>query len=1198
MTNELMGQDRFEVHFEWQVLSPLHVGSGGWLELDSDTELKEQPFSAALVMDAQENRRPTLPGAGLKGALRARALQSTLEPAVVDSLFGAVNPPSEELTELSTRPGRVEFRRAVWHSGADPTVEVRTAIDRDTLTVVQGKLFHADLIPAGTRFTSVLVLPKAVAAEAATLIRLLSSCTAQEPLLMGGGTRAGAGRVAVVESSIRLLHTDTTALARWLASPAASDGSFAPCPSQTVTGPSLQAWLAKASTTALGRRGEAKASLKLTLAFEGPFAVRDPRYKQPGPGTANSQPLGWKSNRALLPGTSLLGSLRSHAERICETLRQAGQAPIRNPAQGRPGKVPADLVHLLFGWEGWRGLVGVTADFVSTGPCTRIEQHMVALCRITGGGRDSAKFQLGCWVEPELEGELTLDIKRLKQAGIGEAQRHAALGLLHLLLLDLSCGDIGFGMARSKGWGWVKPMPDLSVMAEQAWFRHAVAEAKPELYRRCLKALHAHFGIPDTWARPMPMKAPASQANTPSATGDLGTLPTLERTAGSGAHFHNPYHFLPFARLRLPPQAQAEGSVAQQAREGGHSHALYAADRLTGALTVELETVTPLFVGGGRGEDTRADRPVVVAPFLWKGIHAIPGTSLRGMLSQVLEPMSGSAMRVLDADRSLSARASTRNAADMKRGVIRDAIDEEDNPALAVEDEDGNFLAIPEHASRALYQLADERWHDKGEKLTASAIAESIDAGRRLLQAKQTRTHLPPPIRSTLERARNKLYVPAAERQGNGMAKGSKLELLPAIDWEGRDECVLPRNPEPATLGTRARLMPGQIVYFRPNPSGEYVDEIAWSAIYRRTAWMEHRTNAGPLTLGRQVADSDPNHLPLGLRPAGLQLQAAEWLLGVVEQRSKGASEEGAVAFASKLSVTMARPVNGGPVRQLAAIPLKELSSPKPPSPSLYLTRRDGGESAFGKDEYLDRPHEYRLQGTKVYLHAQRENGQPVALDVEGKRGGPLARPPWQSARGADRAIADFGLTNRQVEVAPIASQERFLFQVRFTNLSAGELAMLCAAIQPSASFEHRLGMGRPIGLGSVKLSLQKLELKNVWQRYSQGEPAIEAVSDPHGWATAGVQALREADPGFHKSLLLLGEPEHVRAPVHYPQVINQTRLPTGQADLAPKTRKLIEDRNFEWWVANDKQRSQRQMLRPVVPRVRKPDSALPRVKR
>jgi CRISPR/Cas system CSM-associated protein Csm3 (group 7 of RAMP superfamily) len=1158
-------QARYLISFKLRTMAPLHLGSGDDRPMsateakiatgveESDDENKgERPWVAAIARAAGKQPGkpgdpgpPCIPGASLKGALRARALphEHRQDPKTFDILnrvFGR-ELPNAPTGEANTCPGSAEFSHATAQEHVSFSFETRTAIDRVTRTVAEGKLFHVDVVPSDAKFQAQVVLPRASEAEAAALAALLRGCNEARPLTLGAHGKAGWGRVVVAALEAQVL-TDEDRLRWW------SD----------TTG-QAKGWLDFASPVKLQEMQIAVPDnlihVPLTIQFDGPFAVRDAGYRKPNGEKHQNKPdikPRQCDARPLLPATGFLGALRSQAERILRTLgietpqgHEADKAP--------PGGAPKDLASLLFGCAGWRGLVGAADDFVGAIGTKIIEQNMIALCRVTGGVKDGAKFKMAGWESPTLTGKLTLDAARLKK----QSEAAAALGLLHLTLLDLASGDISFGLGRSKGWGWVKSNVDSMDHPRRKLISQALdGDGGENTVERCVQALLSKAPAPtQTVTLSNEPQAPPIASNV--------KLPKLFRGPGqTGSEFHNPYHFLPFARLNAPPGGTADAPVANQAKPLGHGHDRYDAKRFSGKMTVQLTTVTPLMIGAERREAANANTPVVVDPYVYKGQRAIPGTSLRGMISSLLEPMSGSGMRVIDDEAIISVRMSAKkNEFLPHKGVIVRAKRESehaDSSSLMIKVLEintdsqrpgnghrlqvGKIIQIEPNAIQLLYAMGDARWRMAGKDLDLSDQA-------------------------AMDRAT--LHVPPAQRfkrdgRPDSSAKGS-VDLLPAIDRIDDLGPLDRRNSNPADLGTKARLMPGQIVYFTWNAERGTASELAWSALYRRGAWSDAQHDPGALNLRRFVGQ-DPkerHRLPLGWRP-DKTLHNAEWLLGVVQ--GKVETGEVAASFASKLAFGMARSAQSA--KTLPAITLKELSSPKPPSPALYIRRKNGNAAPISKDQLVSKPEDFRFQGTKTYLHAQRINGVVVGLGEDGDPGNTM---PWVSMRPAvappGPANKTYHLSNRQVSVQPIAGGQLFNFEIRFDNLSVDELNLLCAALYPSANYEHKLGMGRPIGLGSVKLQVTSLQLEDRVKRYRSGAiTSQQPDADPGQLAEQGMAHLRRRDPALHHALLTLGEPKHVTAPVHYPQIA------AGR----------IEDLNFQWWMQNDGLGAGAQSLAPV----------------
>lgn len=106
---------------------------------------------------------------------------------------------------------------------------------------------------------------------------------------------------------------------------------------------------------------------------------------------------------------------------------------------------------------------------------------------------------------------------------------------------------------------------------------------------------------------------------------------------------------------------QDPGPTADEFRKGGASgrlsHAAYAPNTLSGRIVVKLTTETPLVVGGEQDKDGKGKNDyTIVEPYRFKGETAIPATSLRGMLSSIVEAASQSAMRVFHDKKPVSYR--------------------------------------------------------------------------------------------------------------------------------------------------------------------------------------------------------------------------------------------------------------------------------------------------------------------------------------------------------------------------------------------------------------------------------------------------------------------------------------------------------------------------------------------------------------
>lgn len=333
--------------------------------------------------------------------------------------------------------------------------------------------------------------------------------------------------------------------------------------------------------------------------------------------------------------------------------------------------------------------------------------------------------------------------------------------------------------------------------------------------------------------------------------------------------------------------------------------------------------------------------------------------------------------------------------------------------------------------------------------------------------------------------------------------------------------------------------------------------------------WENGRTRTGAHQKSSAVAEFakiDPDLVPLGKSPHRKFLTAAELLFGVVEDlpsEQRGRRERAAARHRSGRAlagrVRFSNATAFGPVRLGQEVVLRELSSPKPPRASFYFQPKSGKK--------IPAP-DSRPKGRKFYL-AHSANPQ---LQVAAKTSGPTAN---------HRAAA------RKLAVRPIPAESEFWFTIDFDNLGHEELELLCYALAPADSYVHRLGMGKPLGLGMVHIDVAGVFLVNRRQRYAE-DPLDAPVRYHECWTAAFFAALlqeravaarfaAEADAVAHaarldetpaerarrfratavpeivESLEMLGRRSLVRFPVHYPA----------------KAGRSIETNLYEWFVGS-----------------------------
>ncbi len=174
-------------------------------------------------------------------------------------------------------------------------------------------------------------------------------------------------------------------------------------------------------------------------------------------------------------------------------------------------------------------------------------------------------------------------------------------------------------------------------------------------------------------------------------------------------------------------------------------------------------------------------------------------------------------------------------------------------------------------------------------------------------------------------------------------------------------------------------------------------------------------------------------------------------------------------AYASRIFITDAqlkdKNQNGIWLSQNSIVP-KTLAGPKPTTFQHYLTQQEPN-NLVGLDHYgSPPPHEAVIRGYKKYWH----KGLETTLDKIKE----------------DKEVRENDTQHTQFK--PLRPEVEFKFKIHFENLSNKELGAMCWILNPpnndpSKPYYHHLGMGKPLGMGAVKLDAE-LHLVNRQERY------------------------------------------------------------------------------------------------------------------
>jgi CRISPR/Cas system CSM-associated protein Csm3 (group 7 of RAMP superfamily) len=122
---------------------------------------------------------------------------------------------------------------------------------------------------------------------------------------------------------------------------------------------------------------------------------------------------------------------------------------------------------------------------------------------------------------------------------------------------------------------------------------------------------------------------------------------------------------------------------------------------------------------------------------------------------------------------------------------------------------------------------------------------------------------------------------------------------------------------------------------------------------------------------------------------------------------------------------------------------------------------------------YLDE--EGKLAGRKFYYH---HSTPPVDKGKWLPDGAPLTR------------------TAQNAYIQPLGAGSNFTFSAHFDNLAQDELRLLLYALALEPEMRHKIGYAKPAGLGSVQVSLTRLELIDYRQRYTRPDGGRTTYTD------------------------------------------------------------------------------------------------------
>jgi CRISPR-associated protein (TIGR03986 family) len=147
------------------------------------------------------------------------------------------------------------------------------------------------------------------------------------------------------------------------------------------------------------------------------------------------------------------------------------------------------------------------------------------------------------------------------------------------------------------------------------------------------------------------------------------------------------------------------------------------------------------------------------------------------------------------------------------------------------------------------------------------------------------------------------------------------------------------------------------------------------------------------------------------------------------------------------------------------ALQPKVLSSPKPTSFNLYLKQPQGWETLEKNLNHWD-DEQAPIRGYKLYWHRKNSDNKSD-------------NHSW-----VDNGERNPNRGSLSPKIIPVKEDVTFSSRIRFENLTSEELGCLLFALELPEGCCHKLGMGKPLGLGSVHIT-PELTIINRKNRYA-----------------------------------------------------------------------------------------------------------------
>jgi len=531
------------------------------------------------------------------------------------------------------------------------------------------------------------------------------------------------------------------------------------------------------------------------------------------------------------------------------------------------------------------------------------------------------------------------------------------------------------------------------------------------------------------------------------------------------AEAHAPYNFVPLparvAAWQPPPAADR-----------------YHADRYTGHLDLTITAETPLYLRGTVGPDNQTSGEHGPEFFSPTGRPAIPGSSLRGMLRTLVEIVSASAFeQVANGQHGFRAVADARTALGRE---YRARLEPVRAGHLRRTASGWEILPAGVHAGQHYWQV---RFDIVQQQLGVEVAGSDHDFQRHRVQFQPTDQRCSEKSRYACIRdlQTESSSPPTGWVTGWLVVSGFIEKKAHAWIIADADERAAPRPIAQQVMDEYRQLWSDKLQELQEGERFRLLPEAGDTAPCFYTSGMRDGT-AQITAIGhtrwfqsayrKRIHDAAPTTVR---EFAGWDVARA--LFGRV-----GSAEQ---TWAGRVYVEDA-PLQGDPAEHIQQARYRKiLAAPKLTTVQHYLEQPAGPDSAALR--HWDSP-DTRIRGYKLYWHHKEARwiAEPRETPAVERR-----QPEQQ------QTVTDAETKKLAPElIQPAVPGSRFRGRVRFENLAAEELGALLFVLKLPESCRHRLGMGKPLGMGSIRIDTT-LRLDSRVDRYRRlfGDADGAAVS-------------------------------------------------------------------------------------------------------